>query len=107
MPHQLRNATSEFSKLMALYMDNDNTLSASEHREDGSVPHGVMKFVLLHNHTLQGAWRKHLGITQKEFAKRIRITQSVLLQLEVSEKLLAVMRKKLATGLRISLLQLI
>ena len=92
---------------MTLYMGNENTLLASEHREDGSVPHGVMKFVLLRNHTLQRAWREHLGITQKELATRIGITQSALSQLEVSEKLQAATREKLATGLGILAAQLI
>ncbi len=69
--------------------------------EESSVPHGVMKFVLLHKYTMQRAWREHLGITQKELAKRIGMTQSALSQLESSTKLQAATQKKLATGLGI------
>ena len=49
------------------------------------IPHEVVERVIEKEFNLLKAWRKHLGLTQKEVAKRAGITQSALSQMERME----------------------
>lgn len=46
------------------------------------VPHEVVELIIEKEFNLLKAWRKHLGLTQKEVARRAGITQSALSQME-------------------------
>lgn len=46
------------------------------------IPHEVVELVIEKEFNLLKAWRKHLGLTQKEVARRADITQSALSQME-------------------------
>jgi transcriptional regulator with XRE-family HTH domain len=52
--------------------------------EDGKplIPHEVVELVIKKEFSLLKAWRKHLGLTQKEVARCAVITQSALSQIE-------------------------
>jgi len=49
------------------------------------IPHEVVERVIEKEFNLLKAWRKHLGLTQKEVAKKAGITQSALSQMERME----------------------
>ncbi|WP_319521325.1 helix-turn-helix domain-containing protein [uncultured Desulfosarcina sp.] len=49
---------------------------------DALIPHEVVELVIEKEFNLLKAWRKHLGLTQKEVARRAGITQSALSQME-------------------------
>jgi DNA-binding XRE family transcriptional regulator len=46
------------------------------------IPHEVVELVIEKEFNLLKAWRKHLGLTQKEVAGKAGITQSALSQME-------------------------
>lgn len=49
------------------------------------IPHEVVELVIEKEFNLLKAWRKHLGLTQQEVARRAGITQSALSQMERME----------------------
>ena len=50
-----------------------------------TIPHEGVRANVADNVPLVRAWREYLGLTQVEVAKRARITQAALSQLESSE----------------------
>ena len=75
--------------------------------EGDAIPHEVVGLTIKKGYTLARAWREYLGLTQKEVAGRIGITQAALSQMEAGEKR---MRKttleKLAVAMGIGIEQL-
>ncbi len=63
------------------YMDYLRLLEKAED-SDALIPHEVVGLVIEKEFNLLKAWRKHLGLTQKEVAQRAGITQSALSQME-------------------------
>jgi len=51
-------------------------------RPKGTIPHAVVEANLIGDISLPRAWREHLGLTQKEVAKKAGMTQAALSQLE-------------------------
>jgi DNA-binding XRE family transcriptional regulator len=73
-----------------------------------TIPHEVVKKSLVEGLGLIRAWREYLGLTQKEVAERMGISQAALSQMESGEKKLRnTTRKKLASALGINPEQLI
>lgn len=50
-----------------------------------TLPHEVVRANVVNNVPLIRAWREYLGLTQADVAKRARITQAALSQLESSD----------------------
>ena len=72
-----------------------------------TIPHEVVGLVIKKGMNLVKAWRIHLGLTQKEVAKRAGISQSALSQMEKSaNELRTTTLEKLARALDISAEQL-
>lgn len=57
----------------------------SKDAETDSVPQEVAERAILEDMPLIKAWRLHLGMTQKEVAKKAGITQAALSQMERAE----------------------
>ena len=75
--------------------------------EGDAIPHEVVGLTIKKRYTLVRAWREYLGLTQKEVAKRMGITQVALSQMEAGEKRLRkVTLEKLATAMGIGIEQL-
>jgi len=53
--------------------------------ESDSVPREVAEKAILEDMPMIKAWRLHLGLTQKEVAKKAGITQAALSQMERAE----------------------
>jgi len=89
------------------YMDYLRLLEKAEDSED-LIPHEVVGLVIEKEFNLLKAWRKHLGLTQKEVAQRAGITQSALSQMErtASNNRTATL-KKIAKALGIETSQLV
>ena len=51
-----------------------------------NIPHEVVGLVVKNGYSLPRAWREHLGLTQAQVAKRMRITQAALSQIEAPGK---------------------
>jgi len=87
----------EYIKLRRPYIPDDSE----------SVPHEVVGLMVKKGYTLLRAWREYLGLTQKEVAEKIGITQAAFSQMESGVKNL---RKttlvKVAAALGISIEQL-
>lgn len=67
-----------------------------------TIPHAVARLVLTQDMSPVKAWREHLGLTQREVARRMGITQSAFAQFEKPEaKLRKSTRQKIADGLGI------
>lgn len=72
------------------------------------IPHEVVELVIEKEFNLLKAWRKHLGLTQKEVANRAGITQSALSQMERLEtNHRTATLEKLANALEIETSQLV
>ena len=54
--------------------------------EGDLIPHEVVGLTIKKGFTLVRAWREYLGLTQKEVAEKIGITQAALSQMESGEK---------------------
>jgi len=76
--------------------------------DDGeSVPHAVIGLTIKKGYTLVRAWREYLGLTQKEVAEKMAITQAALSQMESGEKKLRkATLEKLAVALGVGVAQL-
>ena len=75
--------------------------------EGGLLPHEVVGLTIKKGYTLVRAWREYLGLTQKEIAGKMGITQAALSQMESGEKKLRrETLKKLASALGIEVEQL-
>ena len=75
--------------------------------EDETVPHEVVGLVIKKGMNLVRAWRTHLGLTQREVAKRAGISQAALSQMEKStNELRTATLEKLARAMGISAEQL-
>lgn len=87
----------------------DDYLELTEQKRDNEalIPHEVVGLVIKNNWNLAKAWRKHLGISQKELSKKANISQSALSQMENSDNLKSKTLEKLAKALGINADQLI
>ena len=75
--------------------------------EEATVPHEVVGLVVKKGMNLVRAWRTHLGLTQREVAKRAGISQAALSQMEKSTNgLRTATLEKLALAMGLSTEQL-
>ena len=75
--------------------------------EGDAIPHEVVGLTIKKGYTLIRAWREYLGLTQKEVAERMTITQAALSQMEAGKKRLRkVTLEKLAAALGLDVEQL-
>jgi predicted transcriptional regulator len=70
------------------------------------IPHEVVG-LLVSGMSVARAWREHLGLSQAEVAKRLKITQAALSQIESGKSPRTATLKKLAKALGISVDQLL
>lgn len=71
------------------------------------IPHEVVGLVVKNGWNLVKAWRKHLGLSQKELSQRAGITQPALSQMEKDDnKLRSGTIEKLAEAMGLSIEQL-
>ncbi|MGA7875873.1 MAG: helix-turn-helix transcriptional regulator [Desulfoferrobacter sp.] len=77
-------------------------LEAQKARANG-IPQEVVEAHVLRGETLIKAWREHLGITQKELAARMRLSQAAVVKFErPNARLRSSTRKKIAEALGLS-----
>ena len=75
--------------------------------EGDLIPHEVVGLTIKKGFTLVRAWREYLGLTQKEVAEKIGITQAALSQMESGEKKLRrATLEKLAAALGLDIEQI-
>jgi DNA-binding XRE family transcriptional regulator len=75
--------------------------------QEPSIPHEVVGLVIKKDMNLVKAWRIHLGLTQKEVAKRAGISQAALSQMERNDnRLRTATLEKLAEAMDLSIEQL-
>lgn len=74
-------------------------------KETAYVPHAVVGRIV-DGQTPARAWREHLGLTQREVATRMGISQSAYAQQEAAERLRPATRKAIAAALGIAYEQL-
>ena len=67
--------------------------------ERTTVPHEVVGMVVKNNWNLVKAWRKYLGISQKDLASIAGVSQSAISQMERSSNLRDATIEKLAAAL--------
>ncbi len=72
-----------------------------------TIPHEVVGLVIENGWNLVKAWRKYLGLSQKELAKRAGISQPALSQMERSENLRNCTLEKMAVAMGLSVDQLV
>jgi len=69
--------------------------------EDATIPHEVVGLVIDKGWNLAKAWRKYLGMSQKELAKKAGISQPALSQMERSDNLRDTTLEKLAKAMEL------
>lgn len=75
--------------------------------EDVTIPHEVVGLVIKKGMNLVKAWRKYLGLTQSDIAKKAGITQAALSQMEKTENTLRTATlEKLAKAMNLTVEQL-
>jgi len=75
--------------------------------KSGNIPNDVVWLSIDKGYTLARAWREYLGLTQKEVAARMGISQAALSQMESGEKKLRkASLEKLAVALGVTVEQL-
>jgi ribosome-binding protein aMBF1 (putative translation factor) len=80
-----------------------NKLIKQQAPDSDAIPNEVVGAVLTKGHSVVRAWREHLGMTQAEIAKRMKITQAAVAQFELSNaKLRKASRDKIAKAMGIS-----
>lgn len=82
-------------------------LTKSASAEDALIPHAVVELVVKNNWNLLKAWRKHLGMSQKQLAARASISQPALSQMENSDNHQDVTLEKLAAAMGLKPEQLV
>jgi len=76
--------------------------------DEATIPHEVVGLVIQHGWPLIKAWRKHLGLSQKELAARAGISQPALSQMERrSANLRDATLEKLAAAMGLAVEQLV
>lgn len=81
-------------------------LSLAGEDEDSLIPHEVVELTIKKDFNLAKAWRIHLGLTQKEIAKRAGISQSALSQIERTDNTRSATLEKLARAMGLAISQL-
>jgi DNA-binding XRE family transcriptional regulator len=72
------------------------------------IPHEVVGMVVKKGFTLVRAWREYLGLTQKEVADKMGVSQAALSQMESGEKKLRkVTLEKLSMAMGLSVEQVL
>lgn len=74
--------------------------------DDATIPHEVVGLAIKNGWNLVKAWRKHLGISQKELAARAGVSQPALSQMENSDNPRSTTLEKLAKAMGLSVHQL-
>jgi len=74
--------------------------------DEATIPHEVVGLATKNDWNLVKAWRKHLGLNQKELAARARVSQPALSQMENSDNPRSATLEKLAEAMGLSVYQL-
>ncbi len=82
-------------------------LTNTDNSDDAVIPHAVVELVVKNGWNLLKAWRKHLGMNQKELAKLAGISQPALSQMERSDNLQDITIEKLAKAMGLEPEQLV
>lgn len=78
------------------------TMYKFESDQEATIPHRIVELSLLENKSPVRAWREYKGLTQKQVAARLKISQSAYSQMEKpNAKLRADTIKKIARVLKI------
>ncbi len=75
--------------------------------DDAVIPHEVVGLAVENDWPLLKAWRKYLGLTQKELAERAGVSLSVVSRMERSFNRRSETLKKLADAMGLSVEQLV
>ena len=82
-------------------------LTRKDDTDEALIPHEVVGLVIKNGWNLLKAWRKYLGLNQKELAKIAGISQPALSQMENNDNLQDATIKKLAEAMKIKPEQLV
>lgn len=82
-------------------------LTQKDSADEALIPHEVVELVVKKGWNLLKAWRKYLGMSQKELAKRAAISQPALSQMENSDNLQDATIEKLASAMNLKPQQLV
>ena len=97
----------EGKPVFAVIPYDDFLVLTGQEEQETTLPHEVVGLVVKNGWNLAKAWRKHLGLSQKELAKSAGISQPALSQMEHSDNLRGSTVEKLAFAMGIDPGQLI